>query len=199
MCPLRPRPLQSTRSRSHSRDCDIESASSTSTQSHHKMIRPLKCGLLRQVNSFGQSSIAFSAFHRHLSPSLSSRRTRRRLNAPTYLELSRGEGGIRTLDTPKGIPVFETGRFNHSRTSPVIFRRTIRDFQSYRIERRGWDSNPRTAFDGNSLSRRADSTTLAPLQIIPRITKHSCAVKRVNLILWREVSKEKHRLQYTSD
>ncbi len=32
-----------------------------------------------------------------------------------------GEGGIRTLDTPKGIPVFETGRFNHSRTSPINY------------------------------------------------------------------------------
>ena len=29
-----------------------------------------------------------------------------------------GEGGIRTRDTPKGIPVFETGAFNHSATSP---------------------------------------------------------------------------------
>ena len=29
-----------------------------------------------------------------------------------------GEGGIRTHDTRKGIPVFETGRFNHLRTSP---------------------------------------------------------------------------------
>ena len=26
-----------------------------------------------------------------------------------------GEGGIRTLDTLTGIPVFETGGFNHSR------------------------------------------------------------------------------------
>src|SRR6185437_10217026 len=29
-----------------------------------------------------------------------------------------GEGGIRTLDTLTGITVFETARFNHSRTSP---------------------------------------------------------------------------------
>ncbi|GEM_PF-2936382 len=29
-----------------------------------------------------------------------------------------GEEGIRTLDTIADIPVFETGRFNHSRTSP---------------------------------------------------------------------------------
>ena len=29
-----------------------------------------------------------------------------------------GEGGIRTRDTPEGIPVFETGAFNHSATSP---------------------------------------------------------------------------------
>ena len=31
-----------------------------------------------------------------------------------------GEEGIRTLDTNEGIPVFETGRFNHSRTSPSV-------------------------------------------------------------------------------
>jgi hypothetical protein len=29
-----------------------------------------------------------------------------------------GEGGIRTHDTVAGIPVFETGLFNHSSTSP---------------------------------------------------------------------------------
>ncbi len=29
-----------------------------------------------------------------------------------------GRGGIRTLDSPEAIPVFETGRFNHSRTLP---------------------------------------------------------------------------------
>src|SRR5947207_12360351 len=31
-----------------------------------------------------------------------------------------GEGGIRTLDTLTGITVFETARFNHSRTSPRV-------------------------------------------------------------------------------
>lgn len=31
-----------------------------------------------------------------------------------------GEGGIRTHDTLTGIPVFETGSFNHSDTSPVF-------------------------------------------------------------------------------
>ncbi len=31
-----------------------------------------------------------------------------------------GEGGIRTLDSLTAIPVFETGRFNHSRTSPSL-------------------------------------------------------------------------------
>ncbi len=30
----------------------------------------------------------------------------------------RGDAGIRTLDTASGIPVFETGAFNHSATSP---------------------------------------------------------------------------------
>ena len=29
-----------------------------------------------------------------------------------------GEGGIRTHDTPKGIPDFESGAFDHSATSP---------------------------------------------------------------------------------
>ena len=29
-----------------------------------------------------------------------------------------GEGGIRTLDAVSGMPDFESGRFNHSRTSP---------------------------------------------------------------------------------
>jgi hypothetical protein len=33
-----------------------------------------------------------------------------------------GEGGIRTLDTLARIPVFETGTFNHSATSPIIQR-----------------------------------------------------------------------------
>ena len=31
-----------------------------------------------------------------------------------------GEAGIRTLDTASGIPVFETGAFNHSATSPRV-------------------------------------------------------------------------------
>jgi hypothetical protein len=30
-----------------------------------------------------------------------------------------GEGGIRTPDTVAGIPVFETGAFNRSATSPA--------------------------------------------------------------------------------
>ena len=36
-----------------------------------------------------------------------------------------GEGGIRTLGTPKGAAIFETARFNHSRTSPFS---TVSDF-----------------------------------------------------------------------
>jgi hypothetical protein len=32
-----------------------------------------------------------------------------------------------------------------------------------RCERRGWDSNPRDTFGVHALSRRADSTALAPL------------------------------------
>ena len=34
------------------------------------------------------------------------------------ISISGGEGGIRTLDTREGMPLFESGRFNHSRTSP---------------------------------------------------------------------------------
>ena len=33
-------------------------------------------------------------------------------------QLLSGEGGIRTLGTQKGTPVFETGPFDHSGTSP---------------------------------------------------------------------------------
>ncbi len=35
-----------------------------------------------------------------------------------YLDIRGGEGGIRTHDTLARIPVFETGPFNHSGTSP---------------------------------------------------------------------------------
>src|SRR6266545_8349578 len=41
-----------------------------------------------------------------------------------------GQGGIRTHGTLAGTPVFETGRFNRSRTCP----------------RMGWDSNPRNGY-----------------------------------------------------
>ena len=38
---------------------------------------------------------------------------------------SSGEGGIRTLDTSNTrMPVFETGAFNHSATSPSFYRST---------------------------------------------------------------------------
>lgn len=37
-----------------------------------------------------------------------------------YLSLVvHGQGGIRTLDTVAGIPVFETGSFSHSDTCPA--------------------------------------------------------------------------------
>ena len=35
-----------------------------------------------------------------------------------FCALFYGEGGIRTHETPEGLPVFETGSFNHSDTSP---------------------------------------------------------------------------------
>ena len=36
------------------------------------------------------------------------------------LQISGGEGGIRTLDTVSRMPVFKTGAFNHSATSPDL-------------------------------------------------------------------------------
>src|SRR2546422_1361802 len=56
-----------------------------------------------------------------------------------------GQGGIRTLDTLAGIPVFETGGFNRSPTCPAT--------------RTGWDSNPR---NGCPLTR-FPSVRLKPL------------------------------------
>jgi hypothetical protein len=37
-----------------------------------------------------------------------------------------GRGGIRTLDTLAGMPVFETGSFNHSDTRPGMISEAIR-------------------------------------------------------------------------
>ena len=50
------------------------------------------------------------------STTLPSRKEKRAQRARFYLH--GGEGGIRTHDTRKGIPDFESGRFNRSRTSP---------------------------------------------------------------------------------
>ena len=36
-----------------------------------------------------------------------------------YSDISSGEGGIRTLGSPKTTAVFETAPFNHSGTSPI--------------------------------------------------------------------------------
>jgi hypothetical protein len=36
------------------------------------------------------------------------------------MKMNGGRGGIRTLDSLATIPVFETGRFNHSRTLPWL-------------------------------------------------------------------------------
>src|SRR5258708_31498611 len=48
---------------------------------------------------------------------------------PDVSSISGGEGGIRTHGTRKGSTVFETARFNHSRTSPglVSFYPTLRE------------------------------------------------------------------------
>ena len=42
------------------------------------------------------------------------------LEPPDVNDVFGGEGGIRTHGTRKGSTVFETARFNHSRTSPHL-------------------------------------------------------------------------------
>lgn len=44
---------------------------------------------------------------------------------------SNGGGGIRTRDTPKGIPVFKTGAFNRSATPPVPGVRTVASYPRF--------------------------------------------------------------------
>jgi hypothetical protein len=39
-----------------------------------------------------------------------------------YVKTNCGEGEIRTPDTVSGMPLFESGTFNHSVTSPYLFR-----------------------------------------------------------------------------
>src|SRR5262245_52826769 len=57
-----------------------------------------------------------------------------------------GEGGIRTHGTRKGTTVFETARFNHSRTSPCSLRRLKQSSilpdsaQSRRERKKSWTS-----------------------------------------------------------
>lgn len=51
-----------------------------------------------------------------------------------------GQGEIRTLDTVAGMPVFETGAFNHSATCPAL--------EKYRVQ-----GTPTTA-DGTTRTRR---------------------------------------------
>ena len=82
-----------------------------------------------------------------------------------------GEAGIRTLDTASGIPVFETGAFNHSATSPGDIQVCIRNSEfvarcALRAERVGFE--PTIPLRVYYLSRVASSTAPAPLQALPR-------------------------------
>ena len=43
-------------------------------------------------------------------------------NSQKWLYQFGGEGGIRTLETVAGLPVFKTGPFNHSGTSPYLYK-----------------------------------------------------------------------------
>jgi hypothetical protein len=49
-----------------------------------------------------------------------------RATSHTKERASGGEGGIRTHGTRKGSTVFETARFNHSRTSPNLHSTRLR-------------------------------------------------------------------------
>ena len=68
--------------------------------------------------------------HSGTSPTNQDRDARRRGMPPTRAAPPGGEGGIRTRDTRTGIPVFETGAFNHSATSPgpKLYQRPIRAY-----------------------------------------------------------------------
>jgi hypothetical protein len=82
-----------------------------------------------------------------------------------------GEAGIRTLDTASGIPVFETGAFNHSATSPGDIQVCVQNSESgarcaLRAERVGFE--PTIPLRVYYLSRVASSTAPAPLQALPR-------------------------------
>ena len=69
--------------------------------------RPLACGLL-----FTCSPAQFGINDR-------CGRDRERSWCGWVRGIGNGEGGIRTPDDPEAIPVFETGAFNHSATSPA--------------------------------------------------------------------------------
>ena len=58
-----------------------------------------------------------------------------------YLVSSSGEGEIRTLDALSGIPVFETGAFGHSATSPeVVWERQCNSDRELFPVNHGWVS-----------------------------------------------------------
>ena len=74
------------------------------------------------------------------------RRLADRLTSQTSLFPTGGEGEIRTRGTLTDTPVFKTGPFNHSGTSPVVFLKLA--------EREGFE--PSVTLRPHTLSRRAD-------------------------------------------
>src|SRR6266568_3189162 len=71
-------------------------------------------------------------FAGEFQPAPSAMRESGERNVNTIERLAGGEGGIRTHDTLARIPVFETGTFNRSVTSPVGW-----DFTSAEAQRAG--------------------------------------------------------------
>src|SRR2546426_2946680 len=106
-----------------------------------------------------------------------------------------GQGGIRTHGTLAGTPVFETGRFNRSRTCPrtlPVAGSTLHECAHallvqhvrcnvQREERTGWDSNPRNGYPFT----RSPGVCLQPLghlspanNLIPRCWAHARASRK---------------------
>src|SRR5438093_6193259 len=77
-----------------------------------------------------------------------------------------GQGGIRTHGTLAGTPVFETGRFNHSRTCPLTARYEgpshLGTSVPIRTDRVGFEPTKRLPV--YTLSRRVPSATRPPIQ-----------------------------------
>src|SRR5881296_589842 len=81
-----------------------------------------------------------------------------------------GQGGIRTHGTLAGTPVFETGRFNHSRTCPLTARYEgpshLGTSVPIRTDRVGFEPTKRLPV--YTLSRRVPSATRPPIHAARR-------------------------------